>query len=273
MSGVIGFSQAGDASQPSPSIWADCPNTLLRDKGLGFFNHAEFLGGPITSAATSATATDPGLSIDCDTNTAIAKVTGRTGGVTDFEVANTDNNAVALFSQVLGKIVKNSGNKIWAEARVEVGAIADQGFFFGLAEEAALSRDVIADNIASNGVITESLFGFLVDNGDTNGVDIVYRKDAGTVVNVLNDSTNATAIPSAERASLVADTPVKLGLRFDGRDKLHFYVNGYNVCNVTVDSTIDQSKDLGVIVCLKTGTAAVQSFAIDWLRYAFKART
>lgn len=275
---VVTMSQTGDSNQPSPSLWKDSRNTLLEDLGLGRFAHHEFLGGPlvnttITSALLARTTVSSGLSIDGDDDTVLTYKASEEGGYLDLETDGDDNDAVAIFSEPLGKIVRNSGKKLWMEARLELGAIADQGVFVGLVEEAGASRDVIADDAGSNGVIGESLVGFIVDNGDTNAADAIYRKDAGAVVNVLNDVTNATAIPTADRASLLADTEVKLGIRFDGYTKLEFYANGVKVAEQDVDSTVDQSKSMSAIIALKTGAIAAQSIAVDWLRYGYQERS
>ncbi len=274
MSGSIGFSQIGENAQPSPSIWGDSPNTILQDKGLGYFVHEEFTGGADSIAFTAALTVGSGvLGFDGDTDTVITHKAAEVGGYLDIETDGDDNDAAAIFSEPLGTITRNSGKPLWFEARVELGAVADQGVFVGLVEEAGASRDVVADNAASNGVITESLLGFLVDNGDTNAFDIVLRKDAGTVVNILNDASNATAIPLASRASITADVEFKLGIRFNGRDKIYFYVNGYEVAQYDVDSTVDQTKNYCAIVAVKTGTGAAVSIASDWVRFATKPRT
>lgn len=275
---IVGFSQAGEANQPSPSIWSDCPNTLLQDKGLGYFAHVDFLGA--TTGILAATldinqaSFEGKLKIDADTDTVLTQKAAEIGGYLDIETDGDDNDAAALVASPLGAITKNSGNKLWFEARVELGAVADQGVFLGIVEEAGATRDVLADNIASNGVIGESLAGFLVDNGDTNAFDIVYRKDGGTVVNLKNDATAATAITSqgGTAASLLADTEVKVGLKFDGRETLSFYVNGYKVASLELDSTFDQSKTYVPIVAVKTGTAAAVSIALDWVRFGYQSR-
>jgi len=275
---VVDFSQIGD-TQPSPSIWADCPKTLLNDLGMGYFNHEDFIGGPevtttITSALLARVYAGKGLTIDGDDDTELSHKAAEIGGYLKVTLDGDDNDAAALFSEPLGAITKNSGKKIWLEARVELDDVAgDRGFFLGFVEEAGASRDVLADDVGTDGLIGKSAVGFLVDNEDDNAVKIVYRKDAGTVVTLNADATNATAIPLASRASLLADTEVKLGLRFDGRDKLHFYVNGYKVATFTLDTTFDQTKTMCAIVGAKTGAATVETFSLDWIRYAYQTRS
>lgn len=261
------FSQAGESNRPSPSIWADCPNTLLNDLGLGYFYHNDFLGGPVTATVTAASAIIPGMSILADAATVASYVAGRVGGFLDIETDGDDNDAFTAHTEPLGTITRNSGKKFWFEARVELGDVAmDGGFFVGLVEEAGATLELVADDAAA--LIGESYVGFRVLADDPDAVDAVYKKDAGTEVEVLADVTNATAIATADRASLVNDTAVKLGIKFDGRTTLSFYVNGIKVASQDVDSTIDQTKNYAAAVSIKTGAAAAESFAMDFFRVA-----
>ena len=221
---IVGVDTAGASDEPSPIIWGDCPNTLLNDLGLGTFVDARFdVGAPTGVLASGVVRPSPfGLTIDCDDDTVLAQLATKLG--LSIETDADDNDAAAIFTGPLGALVKNSGQRLWFEAIVAVGDVdADMGVFVGLTEPAGASRDVIANDIAANGVIGESTIGFLQDNGDDNAFDIVYRKDAGTVVNVLNDATNATAIAAANRASLTDGAFFKLGIKFDGRETLQFF--------------------------------------------------
>lgn len=271
--GLIGYDNAGDNDQVSPIVWQDCRNTLLKDLGLGYFAHAEFLAPLADTLATGEQrpVLEGALAIDCDDDTVFSAKASETGGYQDIETDGDDNDAVTLFSEPLGKVQKGSGKKFWAEVRLELGAIADQGLFFGLVEEAGASRDLVADNAGA--LIGESLIGFQILADDTDGVDAVYRKDAGTVVEAAATVNNSTAIAVANRADLTANTEFKLGVRYDGRDKLYWYFNGVQVASQTVDSTVDQVKDYCVALCFKTGTGAAQSIAIDWLRYGHQKRS
>lgn len=271
--GIIGYDNAGDNNQPSPVVWQDSKNTLLPDLGLGYYKHAEFLAPLADTLALNEQrpVLESAFAIDCDDNTVFSAKAGEVGGYQDIETDGDDNDAVALFTEPLGKIQKGSGKKVWAEARIELGAITDQGLFFGLVEEAGASRDVVANNAGA--LIGESLVGFQILTDDQDGVDAVYRKDAGTVVEVASAVNNSTAIPIADRANLTANTEFKLGLRYDGRDTLYWYFNGVKVGSQTVDATVDQVKDYCVILGLKTGAAAAVSIAADWVRYAYQERT
>ena len=271
--GIIGYDNPGDNDQPSPAVWQDCRNTLLPDLGLGYYRHVENLApvADVIAAAEQRPVIEGAFAVDADDNTVFSAKAGEVGGYQDIETDGDDNDAYALFTEPLGKIIKGSGQRAWAEVRLELGAIADQGVFFGLVEEAGASRDVVADDAGA--LIGESLIGFQILADDTDGVDAVYRKDADAVVEVAATVNNSVALPVADRADLAADTEFKLGLRYDGRDTLYWYFNGVQVATQTVDTTVDQSKDYAVVLAHKTGTAAAQSVAVDFIRYAFQKRS
>lgn len=264
---------------PSAAIWADCPNSLLRDKGLGYFGHEDFVGNVTDSSLADGEPVGTGvLTLDADT-AAIAPKAAEVGGYATITTGANDNDAYALFSPLLGAITKNSGNKLWAEIRLEPTTLFDGAFFFGVGEEAAFVRDVIQDNPSTSVVavpITESVAGFISKEASSAmaTVNITYTKDAGTPVVVATDVLASTAIlPSGNRVALTAVTEVKLGLKFNGRDTVKFYVNGYKVATITLDSTFDQSKNMGVIFAVKTGTANAKAFSVDWFRYAYQTQS
>jgi hypothetical protein len=263
------FSQAGSGLHPSPSIWADCPNTLLNDLGLGKFFRAGLTGGPVTTTVTAATPVIPGMSVLADTATVSAYIAGRVGGALDLETDGDDNDAYTLHTEPFGTITKNSGKKLWFEAAFELGdASADQGFFIGLVEETGATLELIVDDGAS--LIGDSYIGARVLSGTAGVLDIAYKKDAGTEVEVLAAAANSSALTAAggTAAALADDTPRKFGLRFDGRETISFYIDGYKVGTQAVDSTIDQAKNYVAAFSLKTGTAAANSAAISMFQFA-----
>lgn len=265
----VDYSQAGAAAQPSPSIWKDCPMGELNEDGLGQFIHEDFLGGAVSATVTAATTVGTGqLRFVGDTDTVFAKKASEIGGYLDVETDGDDNDGFALISDPLGTIVRNSGNKVWFEARLELGAVADQGAFFGIVEADGASQDAVADNCAA--LIGESLVGFALLNGDTDAVDAVASKDA-TLTTVLADANLSAALGSGA-ANLAADTERKLGFRFDGKENIDFFVDGVKVASHTLTSSNTPSQTMGVILAGKTGTAAAQSFAFDWVRVAFQNR-
>lgn len=278
---IVGYDNPGAAAQPSPSIWGDCPNTILNDKGLGVFFHEDFQANyAITTTTDSAPIGQGVLSYKGDTDTSITSVADTPTGIVDIETNTTAADAGALVSNAFAKIVKNSGNKLWFEARVAPGDVDDDmGTFIGLVEEDGADEDVIADDPADNDATADvTLIGFFQSNNDPDAYDILNKKDTGDATVVLNDSTNATGIPSDDRASLVDGVGAtgvgfhKLGIRFDGRTTLQFFVDGYKVAEKTVDSTVDQSNRLAGIVAVKTGDGAAEKIFVDWVRMAYQER-
>lgn len=268
----VNISQIGTADRPSPSIWKNCPKTLLNDLGLGNYVHAEFLAVN-ESAAAEGTIQD-GFKLDGDAavvTSGILPVDINHGRI-DIETDGDDNDAWALFMQTFAAFEISSGKRVWLEARVHLGAAADQGMFLGWAEEDGLDVDIVVDGGATVG--GESMVGFSVLSGDTGAVNAVYGLDAGTTVTVLADASRSAVITAG--GGTVADFPVadvyaKMGMYFDGKKTLRYFFDGHNVASVTLDSSIfPNNVDMGPIMCLKTGTAAAQSGNLDWFRAAFQ---
>jgi hypothetical protein len=207
--------------------------------------------------------------MDFDVNARLTAKAGELGGWIDVETGPNDNDAFAFFLRPFGEFQRLSQKKMWFEVSFEVGALADQGVFIGWAEEAALSRDIIADNTVTT--IGESYVGFRMFSGDTDGLDAVYKLDNGTEVEVLADVTNGNGLPAGDRASVAANTPRKVGMRFDGRRNMEVFVDGYKVTSFELsDTTFPTNVNMGFIVSVKTGTAARQSIALDWARVAYE---
>lgn len=282
MNGIVDFSKAGEAAQPSPSIWGDCPNSILNDKGLGVFVREDFQAPmAITTTVDSAPIGRGDFSYKGDTDTSITSVADTPGGIVDIETHTTAADAGALVANAFAKIVKNSGKKVWFEARVAPGDVDDDmGTFIGLVEEDGADEDVIADDPADNDSTADvTLLGFFQNNADADAYNILTKNDTDDAVEVLADATNATGIPSDDRESLkdgVAATGVgfhKLGIYFGGRDKIKFYVDGYHVATADVDSNIDQTNRLAPIVAVKTGDAADEKIFCDWAQAAYQERS
>jgi len=283
---TVNFGEPGQLDQVSPSIWKDCPNALLNELGLGFYADVTFQGAPtgVLAAALDITMVSFGggaLKLDADTDTVLTQRADIRGGALLIETDGDDNDAAALFSQPFGRIVRNSGQKLWFEVIAAPGDVdADMGTFLGLVEADAVdsttttARDVLSDNVTGGLLVDESMIGFLHDNGNDDAYDLVYSKDAGATVTVLADVTNAAAITAAGGtvASLADGVFHKYGLKFDGRQTITVFVDGHKVAAVDVDSTFDQAKDLCVVLGIKTGAAAVEQLSVKRVRWAFQER-
>lgn len=264
----------GVSTQASPAIWADCPREGLNASGNGYFVHNEFLGGTVDTIASGEQRPSYGdFSLDCEDDTVVSFLADL-GGVLDLETDADDNDSWAVFTRPMAKIVLNSGKKVWFEARVEMGDVTmDGGFAILLAENAALNFDVIADGAAV--LIGESYVGFRVLTDDPNAIDAVFKLDGGTEVELLADVSNSTNLTAAggTAAALTNDTAFKVGMRFDGRDRLEIFFNGFRVLTETLSTTtFPDGVAFGLILSMKTGTTAAESGAIDWADAAYQER-
>lgn len=262
MNGIVTIERAGDSARPSPAIWAKCPGNRLLDEGTGVFIHEDFFGGVVAAATTAATPLSPHFTFVGDTDTITTKKAGEVGGYLDIETDGDDNDGAALVTAPILNFSLYSERQVWAEARMELGAVADQGIFFGLAEAAGLTHDVVADGGAA--LIGESLVGIQILSDDQDAADAVYKLDGGSAV-VVRSIMNP--------AALTADTEFKIGLHFDGKKTLRFFFDGEKVGEATLSAaTFPNNVDMGLVLAIKTGTGAAVSMAVDWIRVAGQLR-
>ena len=264
---IVGFETAGVVDAPSPSVWSDCPKSKLIDEGLGYYVPVPFAGN---------TATLPGLPADSDSGSTFTYNDGtQSNRALNLAVTDTDNNAAAIFTRPVGRIVRGSGNKIWFEASLAPAALGDTAFFVGLGELAALVRDAVADNPSNSAAaapITESVVGFVSVQSSSAiaTVNAVVRKDNGTVRVVATNVTNSSRLTTG--ANLVANAFRKYAVKFDGTSKIEFFVDGIKVADTEVDGGVDQSKDYGGLVCIKTGSAAAATYRSEFFHAAAQVR-
>lgn len=305
--GYIGFSQNGNVQQTSPSVWADCLNTIFNDKDLGNYFHQDFLGDYATPAATT---TAPGIQFTATGTSVFTSASAATYGpnVLSGATGASDNDHYQLRGEEMIQIVRNSGKKAWFEVRFAVGALNDSAFFVGLTTKAnaVVAAGPIADNPTTGAaaLTAATVVGFVsVQAAAAIGtVNAVYSKATATPVTVLADVTNASAFVASQAnlptgsvitqaqgvtaqgvgdvgeglvtatGNLVANAFRKFGIRFDGYTKLEFYVDGVLVARQEVDSTVDQTSFLVPVVAVKTGTAAATTDYVDWVQAAYQIR-
>ena len=270
---IVRAEQAGDQNEPSPSIWKNCPKGLLRDMGLGYFVREDFLGGTADVLALNEQRPHYGdLSIDADDDTVVAFKAGERGGFLDVETDGDDNDAWALFTEPFAEFRLFSEQAVWFEIAVELGDVTmDGGAFLGFVEESGASRDVVAD--AAGAIGDFDFVGFQILTGNPDAVDAVHRVSGTAVVVTATDITNNAALGTAA-ASLVNDTQVKLGFFFNANSHvLDYFVNGTRVAGLTVPAaTFPVNTLMSAISSLKTGAAAAESAAQDWIQAAHQLR-
>lgn len=270
----------GDVNHPSPSVWADCKNTLLPDLGLGLFVNRTFEDGQTNLNIATGTSTDAG------TNTVDS------GTVSDAALklatsANAGNDAISAYVLPLGSIAKGSGQKFWLEASIAPGSLFQGAFAFGLTVSGGLSKDLIANTPSTSGqaaLASDSFVGFVTEMSSSaiKTVDAVYKNGSATTVTVASNVGNSVAFTQPNTSTfpggsgtatvapgnLASATLVKYGIRYDGQQYITFYVNGVAVAKYAVDATFDQTHDLGAILTVKTSTTVSAIVYADFFRVA-----
>lgn len=253
---------------PSASIWGRCPWNAIFDghvDGAIFFD--DFLSFPKTPPTTEGNWGQ--YAMFSSTGGTAANLSATTlGGVLAIG-SDDDNEGASLRTLSTPFQISKLLGPVWFECRVKSSTITDtkHGFFVGLMENAVLTATV---PIAADGTLADQNFvGFHRLEGDGDAVDVVYKANTVTQVSLITDA-----------ATLVADTFIKLGFKFepqgdkDGVGRLSFYVNGarqstsYAVPDATgTDFPADVAMGPVFAVLNATGTTPGTS-SIDWWRCA-----
>ena len=283
---------AGDnvSAAPSPGIWKDCPNSLIREKGAssdgGYFDHDEFTSFaaiplPLVGATSSTTAFYAQSGFNAykafmtATNPTLVNSNVDVGGVIIGTTAANDNEEIYLeegFGN--GGPWKTSltgirgGPKLWFEARVSFGQIVTQDFFVGLAEKGLAAASGLYSN--ADALADKSLIGFSIQSLVSSSViNCIHQKNGGG-----GALTIGTAVASQ---TIVASTFIKLGFVVDMMNgdlkRLRYFVNGIEVQNTPLSSTAQQAAfpsaaNLTRLFAMKNSAAAASSVKMDWWRCA-----
>ena len=257
------YTQYKDATDttvgPSPIIWADCPTLeMMHDPGVGIHHFDNFQVSDIVDGSGYQGLGDvvPAYATDSLNGRVVLTPTG------------TDNHQTMLGTTVdLAHISDAAGEaaKLWFECRVNVSSIADMGLFVGLAAEADMAVDFLANNTAEL-VATADCIGFKVLTASPTAVGTVYQKGSATRQDV------ETGVHT-----LVADTYVKLGFVYDPAEEagkqIRYYVNGAETAtSVTATNiaaaTFPDSVNMGLLATIKTGEGVAKTLTLDWWRVA-----
>jgi len=249
---------------PSQNLWKDCPDIgyLLNHPSDGWFIFQDFVNFRTSSNINAAEAHwADGYRVFGSNGGAIANETDERGGVVTIS-SDGDDEGVGIGTMGQPFQIDQALGNLWFEARVKTSTIADtkHGFFLGLADSTAMTATV---PIAADGTLANLNFvGFHRLEGDGDYVDTVYKADGVTQVTVKSDA-----------QVLVADTFIKLGMRYDASGQvLKFFVNGTQLADTktipAADGT-DFPNDVRLGMCFAvlnaTGTTPGNS-SIDWWR-------
>jgi len=255
---VQDYGIAGAANVCSPIIWKDCPmGAIAKDPSRYIHIYDDFIFG------TAADVSLNGVWELLGTNADIDVVDDEYYGVIALNGSGADNDSSFLKSNAVYDLTMNNNKRFWFEARINsVDVSLDHAIVIGLMEPTGCTAEGIADNGAD--IIDEDFIGFLaITNATTMGnIQAVYSNGG--------DAAHTDVVASAHTP--VDDTYVKLGMRFDGKKTVTFYVNGASVGTLNVDDLT--SNQLAQPLCIFVGmkdteasgfTAVMQ---VDWIRFA-----
>lgn len=264
---TVGLGGAVEERTPSETLWRGFPVEDVQE-GVrnGYFRHWEF--GEIKASANvnaSVAAWGDGLNL-YGSDGAVVAVLDEVGGGKTFS-SDGDNEGVAFQQIALPFQISRSHGLSVFECRLKTSTITDtkHGFFWGLGDAMTLSATV---PIAAAGTLADENFvGFHRLEGDGDQLDTVYKAATVTQVTV-----------KADAYTLVADTYVKLGMRFEpkndrsGNYYLSFWVDGVRLAD---DKQIPSASGtdfpnhvrMGLLFALLNATASTPgSTSIQWMR-------
>jgi len=259
---------------PSPRIWADCPViTMQNDPGKGIHFMEDFLA-KYTDLAAAGVLVGTMFEFVLD---------GAGGACTEDATAYDNEHGVVvitptgssaydeayLISQMLYQLKMNSERKMWFEARIKLSDITDDmSLICGLGDATLLAgTSVIQEHATPTTIESQDFVGFVAftDGTKIHDIDAIYHEVNDTAVTQVKDAAFA-------QASWVNDTYVKMGLKFDGKKSLTYYINGALVGTLDVDDfatvTANELTPLGIIVGKMDGDASASNLSIDWIRFA-----
>ena len=262
----VTYKAAGQAASPSDSIWGDCPVLdWMKNPGKGFHLWEDFEGGCTVDEVAQYKFALAGDAPDIDPLTT-------EHSVVELTAPGAANQCVLLKSNILYELKKNSGKRMWLEARFKLlDSNAEQGMIFGLGEDSMLLDGAIADGGTAIGDYDFIGFAALAsgDGSAMEDIDSVYHEagDGGAPTVIQADIVDIDGTTQD-------NTYWKLGMKFDGKETVTFYLNGEK-CTTTFDpddfDTGDQlTEDLGVVLGIlwDADTSASDQMKVDWIRFA-----
>jgi hypothetical protein len=251
---TIDYNQDGTGAGPSRGLWGDLDESAP-DK------YAVTMDDFLTFIDQVSTEDHGGYRTYLDTNVTCVQVKTAQGGVIMLDTIDADNEEGAITlgdSNILGSIVTTAGSnkKVWFETRVKFSDITAQSGYVGLADADSPANSLIPD--AGTGVASKNVVGFSVLEAAPSVLRAIYDTAAGVT------TLNATA------GTLVADTYVKLGIRYDGTN-VKYYVDGAVVGTVLASATnFPDGVYLAPLWALKSHEADDKNLSIDWWKFAIE---
>jgi hypothetical protein len=264
----------------SPALWYDCPRAgVILGEVDGYRDGDDFKWHTVEDGNDDATL-PMGYQRYIDTSNTIrlaAATATNPYGTLALVTDATDNDGPVIHrvvgtnaaSSVLAPFFIGNGinTKLWFEARVKKSSVTDNqcafalGLIAGIHSAVAADNGVLSDN-AGDIVDSVSFIGFraLHDNGEE--LDFAWQDSAQTAPEEV-----------ANIHTLVADTYVKLGFKYDysapGGKRIKLYVNNreystYVTATNIAASTFPEDDMMGFVFATKNGEATATTGTIDW---------
>ena len=224
-------------------FWQDCPNVALVDPSYAYVYFEDFIAcGGVGSIVSETENQAPWLATLVDGGSANAEVLkiadDQPGGVfvcTTNPAANDLNNL-----QLNGEMFKlASGKNLWFETKIKIVDVDKTDWFIGLA---------ITDTTILAGT-TDSI-GFRCPD-HTGDIDYVCEKDS-------------TETAADTGANLSDNTWVRLGFKFDGINRVTFFVDG--VPKAIVSTNIPDDEALTPSFEVRTSEASAHTMYVDYIK-------
>ena len=267
---VQDYGRAGEAAAPSSSIWKDFPmGAVAKNPGRYVHIFDDFIGN---FTADDVMSVGDMNWVVIGTGIKTAHATDEPNGVVNLSGDSSQNDDAYLCSGMLQEelIKVNSGRRFWFETRLKfVDASVDNTFICGLGEAALqITAALVVEGGNRNNIADFDFIGFHTDNGGTNqdAMETGYHQDG--------DGGAITAVQAAVRTfgsgTTYDDVYMKLGMRFDGKKTVTFYLDGVALgTTLDIDDLTGNKLDdpLGIIIGVKDLVGSVGDLRIDWVRY------
>ncbi len=241
---------------PTAAIWKDCPIIQMQsDPSIGYYIFDDFINAPDHLTNVAAGAAQVGKYSIFTSNSSVIGNVAEEGGAVFLNSAANELAAVLRAGGAAFNVASGS-KKLWFEARIKAGSIANaqNGFFVGLYEDVAMTATV---PIAADGTLATEVFaGFHRLEADGDKLDVVHC-----------DGSTATTL-QADATTLVAGTYVKVGMVFEG-DTITFYENGSSVATLAVGATeYPDATTMNPVIAILGAATEATGVTMDWWRVA-----
>jgi hypothetical protein len=265
------YGVAGNAAEPSENIWKDFPSgAVLAQPGRYVHIWEDFIGNFTANDVQNVGGGNQWLVTGTNPDTAV--VADEAAGVINLSGSGGANDEVIIGCNILqDELIKlNSGRRCWFETRLKMDDVsADVSTIFGLGATELLAAEFITDDSSGSSTINDYDFiGFHTKCDGTN------QEDLDTVYHQTGDGGAPTVVQASVRTfgatTTYDDVYMKLGLRFDGKKKVTFYLDGVALgTTLNIDDLTGNKLDapLTILLGLKALAGSADDLKIDWIRY------